>query len=366
MNLPLRSSSPPWRRRCGPWRAALAGLLAGGTALASPVVFTHQHIDLRIAYSPAAEPALQLVISDDESLPRTDHDLTNAVLVIAESARLSLPVDLPPLGNAGDPLWVIPASQNPELPYLGVSAEGNPTGVFDGPLQLLLRQVEGPGQFFLWQAELGGLQFLMNTRDGVDETDVYFQPVNGHSHLDWGFTTSGVYRLTFQASGRRLGETTNLLSAPATLTLHLLPLPPASPFQRWQAEHWPDAIDPAVIGPDADPDRDGWVNLWEYALGLDPTTSDPPSDPVPRLDLAAEILPPRAILSVLRSATATDLTWTVHGADAPQGPWQRLGEATDAGPVSDGLVAVTFQDSRPVSSRAAAFYQFELRLNASP
>ena len=50
------------------------------------------------------------------------------------------------------------------------------------------------------------------------------------------------------------------------------------PFAQWQAQHFTPAqlADPAISGPDADPDGDGRSNLLEYALGTDPWVADTP------------------------------------------------------------------------------------------
>ena len=47
-------------------------------------------------------------------------------------------------------------------------------------------------------------------------------------------------------------------------------------FSEWQAAHFTTAelADPAISGPNADPDGDGRANLIEYAFGLDPLVAD--------------------------------------------------------------------------------------------
>ncbi|MHB9005726.1 MAG: TIGR03769 domain-containing protein, partial [Limisphaerales bacterium] len=89
--------------------------------------------------------------------------------------------------------------------------------------------VEGPGHFILYQADLGGLNLRMDSRDGIDDRDRTDLIVGSHEHLNWAFTTNGIYRLTFQAAGRRVGESTNIVGADTTLVFHVLPLPPELP-----------------------------------------------------------------------------------------------------------------------------------------
>jgi hypothetical protein len=42
------------------------------------------------------------------------------------------------------------------------------------------------------------------------------------------------------------------------------------PYETWANTHFPGVTDPAIIGPDADPDRDGQVNSVEFVLGGHP------------------------------------------------------------------------------------------------
>ncbi len=356
--------------RWGWWAMWVLGAWLGSVALqaADPVILATEHVDLRIRYRPEATPMLDIVATNDDARPPVDHPATNTVLQAAEFARLELPGDLPPLGSAGDPIWVLPASQKEGLLYLGMSAEGNPFGVFDGALEMRLLSVDGPGHFFLWQAELGGLQFWMNSRDGLGPEDVFRQSVGGHSHFDWGFTTSGVYRLTFQAVARRLGETTNLLSDPTEFTFHILPLPPvtASPFQQWQASQWPGELNPAIVGEEADPDGDRLVNLWEYALGRSPQTTDSDPLPGPSIRLEGDAGQLRPVIRVPRAASATDVEYRMESASSPTGPWLALSLASETTPGTGDAVVVTFRDPEVVGQQSQVFYRVKAQRTNQP
>ncbi|HVY72036.1 MAG TPA: choice-of-anchor M domain-containing protein, partial [Verrucomicrobiae bacterium] len=209
-----------------------SGTLAnsGATTSSGPVIYTfdvqpvvvdltNEHVDLRIEYDASGTNHLSIVAGDED---HHIHYATNEVyLVVKESGKLSLPAGTP-FGNGGDPLWVIPQSQNPNLLYLGISAEDVPLGVFNGNLGFELTAIDGPGSFFLWQADsTGNLNVRMNTADGISDFDETTPIIPSHEHYNWGFTTNGVYHLTFQASGRRLGEATNVTSLPATFTFHV-------------------------------------------------------------------------------------------------------------------------------------------------
>ncbi len=219
------------RRLLAPWGVRVAGLLVAvnlasslfSAESANLATVVEEHCDLRILYHPAESSALSIVLHDE------DHGIayrTNeVVLVVAESARTPLPPGTP-FGEEGDDFWLLAQGQASDLLYLGISAEGIPLGAFSGPMNLRLVGVAGPGDFFAWQAEdVGGLNIRMNSRDGIGEDDRTTPIVGSHEHMNWGFTTNGVYRITFQADGQRVGEATNVVSEPSTFTFHVLPLP---------------------------------------------------------------------------------------------------------------------------------------------
>lgn len=192
-----------------------------------PAVLTTEHVDIKVVYQPDnSTNLLAIYVNDGDHGVRYRGD--EAVMVVGEAAEISLPAGTP-LGPEGATLWILPASQNGELLYLGLSAEGLAPGIFSGNLDFRLKAVEGPGHFILYQADLGGLNLRMDSRDGIDDRDRTDLIVGSHEHRNWAFTTNGIYRLTFQAAGRRVGESTNIVGADTTLVFHVLPLPPELP-----------------------------------------------------------------------------------------------------------------------------------------
>lgn len=207
----------------------------------SRIVLTNRHADFRVLYQPGATNELAIGAG-----LRTDDEFVNyppeaVLLVVAERANIKHPDNplglqsgLPagtPFGEEGDPLWILPQTQDTDLLYLGFSSEDKPTGtlppgVFADRLSFRLKSVKGPGDFFAWQAdEIGNLLIKFNTKDGVNEDDTTSPPLNSHEHLNFGFTTHGFYEVTFEVTGRKAGTATNIVSAPATFLFAVEPVP---------------------------------------------------------------------------------------------------------------------------------------------
>jgi surface-anchored protein len=211
--------------------ALLWAVMAHGAAQSNePVRLTNEHVDLRIIYAPGTTNELYLVAHDSDS--RTNYASTNVVLVVRESAETTIPPGFEQFGEPGSPFWILPASQDPQLLYLGISGEGLPAGTFASAPVVHLRQVQAPSWFFLWQFDPGGnLLMRMNSRNGIGPDDAVAAPVGSHAHYNWGFSSNGVYQVTFQVEGRLIGATTNLTAQPTTFRFEVEPVPvgPVSP-----------------------------------------------------------------------------------------------------------------------------------------
>lgn len=322
-------------------------------------VLTREHTDLRILYDPAASNVIDLAMRDEDR--RTNLASNEVVLVVKDQARLTLPAGTP-FGDAGQPFWILPQTQNPNLLYLGVSAEGISPGTFDGPLTVSLKHLDGPGYLMVWQATGPG-QFSgrVNTRDGISAADSFTPIIGGHEHFNWGFSSTGVFTATFQVTGRRLGESTNIISPECTFAFHVLPLSPPTNFIAWQRSFWPPGFNPALAGPEANPDDDAFDNWHEYAFGLSPTNVNVISE-APRFAFVEEAGQRFGTLSFTRFKPALDLHYTVEASSDLSSHWTPLENVTSIAAGDDKWTErVTVRDTLPGSS-----LQRFIRLNTAP
>lgn len=101
--------------------------------------------------------------------------------------------------------------------------------------------------------------------------------------------------------------------------------PVLPPLAAWQNSHWPGTSTSAIVGPEADPDGDGLINLLEYALASIPT--DPASRQLPSVQFSEGHLQ----FTFLRARA--DLTYRVEASsDLSQGSWTVI--STNPGTVS--------------------------------
>jgi surface-anchored protein len=301
----------------------------------------------------------KLQIQLEESTGGITYDSGSAVIQSAASAEWTLP-DGTPLGNEGDSIWILPQNPDPALPFLGLNTEAIPAGLFEGPLQYALIAVDGPGDFFLWQAGTGGFDVQMDTTDGIGAGDLAELPSGGHAHHNWGFTQPGLYGITLQARGQRIGVETNDFSAETTLTFHVEPLPAPPRFTTWRRTHWPVWVDDAIKGPGADPDMDGVANAMEYALGLNPLVTS--RSGLPEFSWVQEGEQTYPGLTVTRVKAAPDIEYLPRSASSlTSNDWQLLTEVVTT--VDNGETeTVTYRDVIATEGTVRRFYQLQVSL----
>lgn len=324
---------------------------------------TEGHTDLGIFYSPTGANRLYMQANDDDH--GVSYPPNRAVLVVSPDARFDLPPGTP-FGNEGDPLWILPQSQYPGILYLGLSTETIAPGTFNGPLTFSLKSLDLPGRsstnmterFYVWQAgQFGDFDVFMTSANGITAADAITLPASAHAHYNWGFSTSGLWHVTFQASGRVTGEATNIASTNITFAFHVLPL---RPFEQWQATNWPPATPRSIIGPAADPDGDGIPNLVEYALGLNPTNASRAG--LPTASIVESGGQRYGALTYTRGKSATDVFFETQAADfLSVAVWQSLTaihSVVDFGETEQ----VTIRDDLPVNTSARRFYRLQVSL----
>ena len=125
------------------------------------------------------------------------------VLHVLDQAELTVPDDQAYefIGAApGEPVWVIPQTQNPEVVWLGWNTQDPEVmSTIDRGITLSLTGVQGPGiaTVYLQSGSFGEPQLLWDSR--VADAQPSWVDVNTHTHANWVFTEPGVYLLRLQA-----------------------------------------------------------------------------------------------------------------------------------------------------------------------
>jgi surface-anchored protein len=333
------------------------------TAPAQVANLMNQHMDFRLQYDANATGSnrLGLLLGYDPA-----QRATNAQVYIVGNTNAQVNIPANPnfafLGAAGSPIWILPQSQNTSLPDLGLSAEDIPGGVFNDPMELELVAVEGPGNFFAWSVSGGGQPptVKMIATNGVvpSQFNAAHVFIGSHEHDNWGFSTNGLYRVTFRANGRFLGDSTNTLGRDSAWAFQILPL---RPWENWVATNWLPATASSTNGPAADPDGDQIVNALEYALGLDPHTAS--TNGLPTFTFVTTNAQTYGALTFTRVKAATDISYEPSVRSAlDSGPWTALTNLVSV--IDNGATeTVTLRDFDSAATNASRFYQFRAQLN---
>lgn len=183
--------------------AGMLCLVGGGTMAAAPVL-THGHMDIGVLYEGGA---WDLHLHKEEPPPDEEFAPGDALIQVGPSAALPGGVPNTPsatgfFGPAGSPLWVLPKTEQEDLPFLGIGAEEMDAADWNGNLTLSLDSVNGPGDVFVWDVgAFGDLIPKMSTRDGVGPGDLLEVTAGSHAHYFWAFSAPGEYEVVVKGSG---------------------------------------------------------------------------------------------------------------------------------------------------------------------
>jgi hypothetical protein len=127
-------------------------------------------------------------------------------------------VDRPPgsqwdfLGAPTDKIWFLPASSDPNKPYLGWATEELSPADFNGNITVRLTSLlSAPANatFSVWSLDpFGSPTSLMSTANGISNSDQFLLAPANHEHFFVGFTQEGLYDIEFTAFGnhKALGD----------------------------------------------------------------------------------------------------------------------------------------------------------------
>jgi surface-anchored protein len=196
---------------------AAAGIAAAvmvgtaGTASAEPI--STGHVDVVDVDYASGALTVQALVNGVERDPAT------VELVVKNAAKTTVPNSSAYsfLGAPGDPVWILPQTQNANLLWPGWNATDVPGGTFQSnTLQMSMTSVTG-GELAIYSTGLGGPTVLFDNGNGLPDTRPL--AVGAHTHANWAFSSAGTYTVTFRVSGTLTNGTTVFDEATYTFTV---------------------------------------------------------------------------------------------------------------------------------------------------
>lgn len=185
--------------------------ISGGSLPEFIAGLTKDHADIGIAFEDGEFDLHVHVHGEEHEGEEEEHGgyeyAPNEILIqLGPSSATTAPSDpaYAFLGVAGgSPVHILPAVETTGLPFLGHATEEIEGGVFlNDELTLVLKAVNGPGQFSLWNTDAFGVPTPhMTTSNGIDASDFLVLGTGGHFHFNSAFTEPGIYAITLEAFG---------------------------------------------------------------------------------------------------------------------------------------------------------------------
>lgn len=186
----------------------VAGTLLAIPSLAAPVPLSDGHTDVGLGYESKAwdlhvhDEFNDLEYAPGDALLRLD---LNTLQAVPASPAYGF------LGTAGDPVYLLPATQESGKLFLGIGAEEMAQTDWAGTIRLELKAVSGPGNFYVWQSDVFGnpvvrMNSSSTTGGGIGPGDVVEVVPGSHNHVNWAFSAPGRYTVSFEASGTHVTD----------------------------------------------------------------------------------------------------------------------------------------------------------------
>lgn len=159
---------------------------------------THGHFDVGPVLNGGT---LTSSVKDDRTSPARHVSPGALEFVLNDAAKLNLPAGMEDIAPAGTPVYMIGATQQQGVPWLGWSTQ-DPELLkqLDGPVTMSLNGFEGPGTLSTFLSGNFGSagQKVFDSRSGGS-----FQvPANTHQHSNWVFAAEGRYTVTIGWTAR--------------------------------------------------------------------------------------------------------------------------------------------------------------------
>ncbi len=179
---------------------AVVAIIAVPALLTGCDVITRGHVE---AISVRKTGSTLTVQAHNETVNPPRYQDTDSLLYVADADAIGrVPADpaYAFLGPAGSRVWVLPQVERPNLPWVGWSTEGIPSGfLVNNRIRLRLLRVDGPGPVAVYTTSaLGVPTVLFNSADGLP--DARNVNIGVHQHANWAFRTPGLYHLRMEVT----------------------------------------------------------------------------------------------------------------------------------------------------------------------
>ena len=184
-------------------------------------ILSRGEVDIEVEYE---DGTFELVLLDE--LGGGEYAANNAVFRADASAWQNIPSGsaFAFLGEPGQPIAILPQSEEEGLLFLGLATDELEAGTFEGDkINIKLQELQGPGDFFLYSVDaLSNPEIFLNSNN--PDQGEFDMPIGQHAHYNWGFTRPGLYKISLVISARLTGSDDILMSE--SIELNVLVLPP--------------------------------------------------------------------------------------------------------------------------------------------
>lgn len=134
-------------------------------------------------------------VKDDRRQPAKWVDPQSLTFGVGDAARIQAPEALSFVAQTGSQVWMIPATQIPGVPWVGMNSQREEiVNGTNGGVTFTLEKVSGPGKVAVFSSGSFGSGVGEKVFNGAGSS--YVLPANTHAHFNWVFTAPGTYKLT--------------------------------------------------------------------------------------------------------------------------------------------------------------------------